>query len=118
MTEKQQAEAITKACKTLGLDGHITWHTKAVDAYTWAEKISARFRNGRRPRPVKNSYMYCDTLDMCFFYGGEHGDMPYMTYAGFVTADSRDITEKKLVNAFEKATFVLKEMRRIAKEEV
>lgn len=88
----------------------------AADAHTWAEKISVRFRDGRQPRPVKNSYMFCDTLDMCFFYGGPQHDIPYMTYAGYVTAGSPDITEDKLVEAFNKAGAVLRIMKRLAEE--
>ena len=116
MTDKQQARAITKACIEAGLDSHITWHNCAADAHTWAERISVRFRDGRQPRPVKNSYMFCDTLDMCFFYGGPQHDIPYMTYAGYVTAGSPDITEGKLVEAFNKAGAVLRIMKRLAKE--
>ena len=116
MTDKQQAGAITKACIEAGLDSHITWHNCAADAHTWAEKISVRFRDGRQPSPVKNSYMFCDTLDMCFFYGGPQHDIPYMTYAGYVTAGSPDITEDKLVEAFNKAGAVLRIMKRLAEE--
>lgn len=116
MTDKQQARAITKACIEAGLESHIKWHKCAADAQTWAEKISNRFRDGRQPRPVKNSYMYCDTLDMCFFYGGPKGDVPYMTYAGYVTAGSPDITEGKLVKAFQTAEAVLRTMKRLAEE--
>lgn len=116
MTGKQQARAITKACIEAGLESHITWHNCAPDLHTWAERISGRFREGRQPRPVKNSYMYCDALDMCFFYGGPSGNIPYMTYAGYVTASSPDITEGKLAEAFKKADAVLQAMKRLAEE--
>ncbi|MCB7043029.1 hypothetical protein [Flavonifractor plautii] len=116
MTDKQQARAIAKACNEAGLDSHITWHNCAADAHTWAERISVRFRDGRQPRPVKNSYMFCDTLDMCFFYGGPQHDIPYMTYAGYVTEGSPDITEGKLTEAFKKAGTVLRIMKRLAEE--
>ena len=116
MTDKQQARAITKACIEAGLESHITWHKSAADLRTWAERISNRFRDGRQPRPVKNSYMYCDTLDVCFFYGGPSHDTPYMTYAGYVTAGSPDITEGKLSEAFKKAGAVLRAMKRLAEE--
>lgn len=116
MTDKQQARAIAKACNEAGVDSHIKWHNCAADLHTWAERISGRFRDGRQPRPVKNSYMYCDTLDMCFFYGGPSGDIPYMTYAGYVTAGSPDITEGKLAKAFQTAEAVLKTMKRLAEE--
>lgn len=69
---------------------------------------------GGRQLPVKNSYMYCDTLDMSFFYG-ETGT-PYMTYAGYVTTDSKDIAEEKLLEAFRKAGAVLEAMKELAEE--
>lgn len=84
-----------------------------IYAQTWAERIAERFRGGRQ-LPVKNSYMYCDTLDMSFFFG-ETGT-PYMTYAGYVTADSKDITEEKLVEAFRKAGLVLEAMKELAEK--
>lgn len=113
MTAQKQAELIATACKKAGLDGHIKWIEKKAHAQTWAERIAERFRGGRQ-LPVKNSYMYCDTLDMSFFYG-ETGT-PYMTYAGYVTADSKDITEEKLLEAFRKAGQVLETMKELAEE--
>lgn len=117
MTPKKQAQIIEKACVKAGLECHISWHNCKADAHTWAERISALFFEGRQPRPVKNSYMYCDTLDMCFFFGGPTGDIPFMTYAGYVTAKSPDITEGKLEKAFQAANVVLQAMSRMAKEE-
>ena len=51
---------------------------------------------------------------MSFFFG-ETGT-PYMTYAGYVTADSKDITEEKLVEAFRKAGLVLEAMKELAEK--
>lgn len=113
MTERQQAAFISAACREAGLDGHIEWIEGRKQAHTWAERIAVRFKgNGRLP--VKNSYMYCDTLDMCFFYS-ESG-MPSMSYAGYVTSASTDITEGKLVKAFQTADTVLRIMKRLAEE--
>ena len=92
---------------------YIKWIEKKAHAQTWAERIAERFRGGRQ-LPVKNSYMYCDTLDMSFFFG-ETGT-PYMTYAGYVTADSKDITEEKLVEAFRKAGLVLETMKELVEK--
>lgn len=117
MTPTKQAQIIEGACKEAGLECRISWHKRKADAHTWAERISARFFGGGQPRPVKNSYMYCDTLDMCFFFGGSTGDTPFMTYAGYVTAQSPDITEWKLEKAFQTANVVLQAMSRMAKEE-
>ncbi len=113
MTKERQAELIAAACKEAGLDGHIRWIEGRKQADTWAEKIAVRFKSDG-PLPVKNSYMYCDTLDMCFFYD-EQGT-PLMTYAGYVTADSKDITEGKLLEAFRRARQVLSTMRELVEE--
>lgn len=39
-----------------------------------------------------------------------------MTYAGYVTTDSKDITEEKLLEAFRKAGAVLETMKELAEE--
>lgn len=88
-------------------------YDKAVE--TLAEKIAVQFMQAGQQLPVKNSYMFCDTLDMCFFYGP--GDTPKVAYAGHAGADERDITEGKLVEAFRKADTVLRAMKRFAGEE-
>lgn len=114
MTEQRQAELIAAACKEAGLDSHIRWIDTKNQADTWAEKIAVRFK-GSRSFPVKNSYMYCDTLDMCFCYN--HQGTPIMAYAGYVTAGSPDITEGKLLEAFRRARQVLSTMKELAEEE-
>jgi len=114
MTAERQAELIAKACKEAGLDSHIRWIAKKNEAQTWAERIAVQFK-GAGQLPVKNSYMYCDKLDMCFFYGPQ--DTPQMSYAGYVTAASSDITEGKLVEAFRKADTVLQAMKQLAEKE-
>lgn len=65
MTADKQAELIHNACRECGLDGHVKWIEGKQDVQSWAEKIAGRFRN-KRNMPIKNSYMYCDQLDMCF----------------------------------------------------
>ena len=105
-TNEQQEQAIRQACKRYGLDSHTTQKERKSDFHTWAEQIAKRFF--RKGMPVKNSYMYCDSLDMCFFFL-ENGTAVY-TYAG--CADKRDATEEKIVNAFRLANKV-----RLAMEE-
>lgn len=115
MTVDKQAELIHKAFREYGLDGHVKWIETRKDIQTWAEKIAERFRQNRNI-PVKNSYMYCDQLDMCFFYTA--WDLPVVTYAGFAGVNDKDITEGQLEQAFRKAREVLEAMRRLAAEEV
>ena len=115
MTPERQAELISKACKEAGLDSHIRLIERRKEAQTWAEKIAVQFMQAGQQLPVKNSYMFCDTLDMCFFYGP--GDTPEVAYAGHAGADERDITEGKLVEAFRKADAAQRDMKRLAGEE-
>ena len=115
MTAKKQAELIHNACRECGLDGHVKWIEGKQDVQSWAEKIAERFRN-KRNMPIKNSYMYCDQLDMCFFY--TEWDLPVVTYAGYAGVNDTDITQGKLGQAFRKAREVLEAMRRLATEEV
>ncbi len=104
ISESEQAEIITYACQKLELDGHIKWIRHKIDCDTWAEKIANTFRRNFK-LPVKNSYMYCDTLDMCFFFLPESGTA-CVSYSGYTTANSNDL-KKNLKVAFEKAELVL-----------
>mgnify|MGYP000724286058 FL=1 len=115
MTADKQAELIHNACRECGLDGHVKWIEGKQDVQSWAEKIAERFRN-KRNMPIKNSYMYCDQLDMCFFY--TEWDLPVVTHAGYAGVNDTDITQGKLGQAFRKAREVLEAMRRLATEEV
>ena len=114
MTPEERADCIYRACKENGLDGHITWIEKKTQAYTWAEKIAMRFK-GKRAMPVKNSYMFCEKMDMCFFY--DEYENACVTYAGYARANSTDLVEDKLVNAFVIAKKVLLDMDRLIKGE-
>lgn len=91
MTNEKQAKLIAIACKESGLDGHIKWIERSSDAHTYAERIANGIRLGNVKRlPVKNSYMYCDTLN------------------------SKDIMEDKLVKAFQTSKQVLSRMKELA----
>lgn len=114
MTPERQAELITTACREVGLDTHIRWIEGKRQAQTWAERIAVRFM-GAAQLPVKNSYMFCDTLDMCFFYTPQ--GVPQVAYAGYAAAASADLAEGKLVEAFRKADTVLRLMKKLAEEE-
>lgn len=113
MTRERQAELIAAACKEAGLDAHIKWIERKKDALTRAEQIAACFK-GEAPLPVKNSYMFCETLDMCFFYT-QTGE-PQFSFSGYARLNRPDITEGKLIEAFRKADAVLQAMKRLAEE--
>lgn len=105
----QQAKALVIASKKCGLDSHVSFIEKKSELYTWADKIAGRFF--RKRMPVKKSYLYCDSLDIDFFFL-EDGTAIY-TYAGY--ADCRDATEEKIVNAFRIANLMRQEMQNAIK---
>ena len=104
-TDRQEA-IIEKACKLANLGSHIKRITSRKDAATWAEKIAVQHQR-RKIMPVKSSYMYCDTLDMCFYF--LHGHTPAIAYAGYAVVFSKDASGG-LAHAFAKANEVLRYM--------
>ena len=114
ITSKRQAELLSMACEIAGLNTHIEWIEKKTHARTWAEKIAVRFRF-EGTFPVKNTYLYCDTLDMCFFYN--EAGTPCVTYAGCASVGSKDFTEERLTKAFKRAQELLNIMKELAEKE-
>ena len=106
--------AIEAACKAANLDAHITRITAKSRAVTWAEKLAVRFKLDREDLVVKNSYMYCDALDMCFFF--LNGRTPAFAYAGYTVVRSAD-ANGGLVKAFAKADEVLRYMAEYQEKE-
>lgn len=119
MTERMEykrqrcAEMITAACNRAGLDGHIKWIRKKSDVHTWAERVAFLnpFGGMVGKRPVKNSHMYCDTLDMCFYYN--HAGVATVSYAGRAELNRADMRDGKLIEAFQKAKVVLEYMQEL-----
>ena len=58
-------EAMHDSCRELGLDSHIKTIVHKKDCHTYAEKIVCNFKD--RPFKVKNSYMFLDGVDFCFY---------------------------------------------------
>lgn len=70
-------KALYKACRVLQLDGHIKEIRYKKDANTYAEKIATQFGV---PKNVKNSYLYLDGVDFCFFQNGNECDFAISGY--------------------------------------
>lgn len=78
-TLEQQEQAIIQACKEFDLDCHITQFEHKKDLSTWADKIMSRWF--RKSMPFKRTYMYCERLDINFFFSEDGTAM--FTYAGY-----------------------------------
>ena len=112
-TEQKQAEIISTACWEANLDGHIKWIESEKQVQTWAERIAIQLK-GSKTFPVKNSYMYFDMFDMCFFF--DKTGKPVVSCAGCFVLDGLDITEEKLLGAFRRARQVLSTMKELSEE--
>lgn len=66
LTIEQERDALYNAARRVGLDAHITYMERKGDAHTYAEKLM--LNSYRKGMPYKTSYLYCDTLDACFFF--------------------------------------------------
>lgn len=114
MTKERQAELIHDACRECGLDGHVSWLRSYKDAVNGAEKLCFSPFD-RESVPIKKSFMYCDSLDMCFFY--DQTGHACVSYSGRSTLIQPDMKDNKLVEAFEIAKKVLTKMQELADKE-
>lgn len=81
-------QAMHDSCRELGYDGHIEVISYKCQANTYAQKIAIQFG---LPKAVKNSYMYLDRVDFCFFQNGDDVDF---AISGVISRnDKLNITE-------------------------
>lgn len=115
MMNNQLLEVILhNACRECGLDSHTKTIRYKKEAYTYAEKIAV-MHNGV-PLVVKNSYMFCNALDICFFFTKEGN--PCFSYSGIAYDGNSDITDRNIQHAFRKASEVLSVMKTIYMKEL
>lgn len=90
---EQKAEIIHDSARECGLDSHITYSEKRSDLYTMAEKDMG-WMGFSKNMPHKNSYLYCDSVDACFYISRE--DMACVTFAARWFAGSKDLTLERM----------------------
>lgn len=107
---KKQAEYIKTACQEAGIGGHTILFSGSIKPTTPAQKIVAEIV-GKDEFLAKISFMYCDELDMCFFY--DQTGAARMSYSGATKAGSDDIRHN-LVMAFKTAEIILDKMQELS----
>lgn len=93
---KIQEKAIEESANELGLDTHISRMNRVTDLYTGAEKLMEFSKN----KPYKKSYLWCDKLDVCFFF--DENNKACFSMSGRWTSDSKDLTNHSLYYALGK----------------
>ena len=119
VAKEKQAIIIHNACKKAGVDSHVKWIFRKNDARTMAEQIANQFKDVNakdKSFPVKNSYMYCDALDLCFFFNKRN--KACFSFSGFSFSGSDDLRKKRLVEAFKKAELIVDYMQEMMDDEL
>lgn len=83
-------EALEESCRELKLDTHFKSIEKKRDAKTFAEKIVAAFK--KTPFLVKNSYLFLDSVDFCF-YEDEEGHVNFAISGDIRGRDKQQINK-------------------------
>ena len=105
-----RAKCIIEACEENGIGTTVTWISKGNKPHTPAGKIMKEILSGKEEFPTKFSFMYCDELDMHFFF--DNDGRARISYSGTTSAGTKDITGG-LAKAFETAGKVLNRMQEL-----
>lgn len=111
---EKQAACIQRACEECGISGKILWYSNDRKPGTPAAKIAWDISR-KKSFPTKTSFMFCDELDMCFFYSSD--GTARVSYSGTAKAGSEDI-KYNLISAFQKADEILDLMEEYAGQEI
>lgn len=82
LTDEQQATILHDAATAIGMGGHVQ-----TGGNTAAERVMQMF-GGKRNTPRKMSYLYCDSVDACFYF---QNDIAYCTFTAKWHAGARDL---------------------------
>lgn len=115
LTVEQQADIISTCASDLKMDCHISYMNRRADARTWAEKNMVG-RDYRKGMPYKRSFLWCDTVDICFYFSTN--DKACATMSGSWWAGCRDISSGNAIMAVEKIGKMLDYMQLKANETI
>lgn len=96
LTIDQEREALYSAARKVNLDAHIKTMDRKGDAHTYAEKLM--LGSYRKGMPYKASYLFCDSLDVCFYF--DHDGRANVTIAARWTNGAKDLG-KPIKEAFD-----------------
>lgn len=117
MNEVDIATVIHNAARECGLDGHVKTLEYRKHICTTAEQIMATYTD--LPVQYKASYLYCDRLDVCFYF--DSSERACCSYSGIFWYSSNDFYRlfqtAKLMRLMLKAmNSGLKKMKRMSNE--
>lgn len=106
LTTDQQKRLLRDAARLSGLDSNV----RDGSLQTLAEEAMVMF-GGSKKTPRKNSYLWCDNVDACFYY---QQDEACVTFTAKWYPDSKDLDEAKIQNAIGHIKAMLDNMEMLA----
>lgn len=113
LTNAQRAIIIHDAARECGMDGHIVHAENKKSLYTMAQKAMGEF-NYYKGIPHKESYLYMNRVDSCFYISDD--DKPYMTFTARWFAGDKDLNGERLPKTLELCNKMLNTMKRMIDE--
>lgn len=113
LTNEQRAMIIHDAARECGMDGHIVHAENKKCLHTMAQKAMGEL-GYYKGMPHKESYLYMDSVDSCFYISAN--DKACMTFTARWFAGSRDIDGENLPKALELCNKMLNTMQRMIDE--
>lgn len=107
LTKAQQAKILHDAARMSNMDGHVYDGPPS----TCAEKAMVMFGTPKNT-PRKNSYLYCNSVDACFYF---ERDIARMTITAKLTVGCVDIDTLKST-ALDMVKTMLQNMQKLADE--
>ncbi len=94
LTNEQKIKILHDSARKCNLDSHVTIREKKIDLQTHAEKMMGNMSHVKNPH--KNSYLYFDSVDACFYIERETACVTFTARWG---VGSKDLSISKIEKA-------------------
>lgn len=101
LSSDEKYNILHDSAKEIGIDSHIVVADKKSDLHTQAEQMMGNMSHFKNPH--KNSYLFMDSVDACFYI---YREIACVTFAAKWGAGSKDLS----VERFEKAIITINKM--------
>lgn len=101
LTNENKEKILHDSARECGLDSHIVTVDKQSELYTHAEQMMGKMSHPRNPH--KNSYLFCDSVDACFYIDRE---TPCVTFTARWSIANKDLD----IGRMEKAIIIINKM--------
>lgn len=110
---EEQEKIIEDAADVLKMDIHISHMRHKADLSTMAEKLMGQ-RTHQQGQPYKQAYLWCDTVDVCFFFSGNFNATACATFTALWLVGSKDLKGGNAAHALQKIEDMLDLMQKKA----